>query len=107
DQLGKHIVESQLRRGFTVIRRNSGGDTDFAFGLVPTGEQPFKPFEVKRTAKQTLANERTEVHTGQQDYVGAFEVKDSNQAIYLTATLDGAANVDMLVVPKPVGDTML
>jgi hypothetical protein len=107
DDLGKHIVESQLRRGFTVIRRDAAGDTDFALGLVPTGEQPFKPFEVKSTAKQILANERTEVHTGQQDYVGAFEVKDSNQALYLTVAVDGAQSADVLVVPKPTGDTML
>jgi hypothetical protein len=107
DQLGKHIVESQLRRGFTVIRHDAAGDTDFALGLVPTGEVPFKPFEVKRTAKQILANDRTEVHSGQQDYVGAFEVKDSNQALYVTVAVDGAPNADVLVVPKPIGDTML
>jgi hypothetical protein len=107
DELGQHIVESQLRRGFTVVRRGAAGDTDFALGLVPTGEQPFKPFEVKRSAKQILANERTEVHSGQQDYVGAFEVKDGNQALYLTVALDGVPNADVLVVPKPVGDTML
>jgi hypothetical protein len=106
DDLGKHIVESQLRRGFTVIRQ-AGGDTDFALGLVPTGEAPFKPFEVKQSAKQILADERTEVHSGQQDYVGAFEVKDSNQALYLTIAVDGVPNADVLVVAKPVGDTML
>ncbi len=105
--LGKHIVESELRRGFTVIRRDSSGSMDFALGLVATGEVPFKPFEVKRTNKQVLANERTEVHQGQQDYVGAFEVKDSGQALYLTAALDGAPSADVLVVPKPVGDALL
>jgi hypothetical protein len=107
DDLGRHIVESQLRRGFTVIRHNSSGDSDFALGLVATGEEPFKPFDVKRTGKQILANERTEVHAGQQDYVGAFEVKDSNQALYLTVAVDGVPNADVLVVPKPVGDTLL
>lgn len=107
NDLGKHIVESQLRRGFTVIRRGSSGAMDFALGLVPAGEIPFKPFEVKHTSKQILANERTEVHIGQQDYVGAFEVTDSNQALYLTVALDGAPNADVLVVPKPIGDSLL
>jgi hypothetical protein len=105
--LGKHIVESQLRRGFTVIRKDSSGSTDFALGIVAPGELPFKPFEVKRTEKQILANERTEVHIGQQDYVGAFEVTDSNQALYLTVAVDGAPQADILVVGKPVGDTLL
>ncbi|MEO7036735.1 MAG: hypothetical protein ABI548_22485 [Polyangiaceae bacterium] len=107
NDLGKHIVESQLRRGFTVIRRGSSGAMDFALGLVPAGELPFKPFEVKHTNKAIVANERTEVHAGQQDYVGAFEVTDSGQALYLTVALDGVPNADVLVVPKPVGDTML
>jgi hypothetical protein len=107
NDLGKHIVESQLRRGFTVIRHDSNGDAEFALGLVPTGEQPFKPFQVKRTAKRILADDRTEVHKGQQDYVGAFEVTDSNQALYLTVAVDGAPNADVLVVPKPIGDAML
>ena len=105
--LGKHIVESQLRRGFTVIRKDSSGSTDFALGIVPPGEKPFKPFEVKRTEKQILANERTEVHRGQQDFVGAFEVTDSKQALYLTVAVDGAPNADILLVTKPVGDTLL
>src|SRR4051812_31442997 len=107
NQLGKHIVESQLRRGFTVIRKDSSGSTDFALGIVAPGDQPFKPFEVKRTEKRILANDRTEVHTGQQDYVGAFEVTDSNQALYLTVAVDGAPNADVLVVQKSVGDTLL
>ncbi|HYQ47067.1 MAG TPA: hypothetical protein VER11_34090 [Polyangiaceae bacterium] len=107
NQLGKHIVESQLRRGFTVIRKDSSGGTDFALGIVPPGEAPFKPFEVKRTEKQILANDRTEVHIGQQDYVGPFEITDSNQALYFTVAVDGAANADLLVVDKPTGDKLL
>jgi hypothetical protein len=107
DLLGQHIVESQLRRGFTVIRRDSAGDSVFALGLVATSEQPFEPFQVKRSVKQVLANERTEVHRGQQDYVGAFEVSASNQALYLTVALDGVPNADVLVVSKATGDTLL
>jgi len=107
NELGKHIVLSQLRRGFTVIRRDSSGSTDFALGIVPLGETPLKPFEVKRTEKRILANERTEVHLGQQDYVGPFEVTDANQALFLTVAVDGAPNADILLVAKPAGDTLL
>ncbi len=107
NELGKHIVESQLRRGFTVIRKDSSGSTDFALGIVPAGEEPFKPFQVKRTEKQILANDRTEVHIGQQDYVGAFEVSDANQALYLTVAVDGAPNADILLLTKADGDTLL
>jgi len=107
NELGKHIVLSQLRRGFTVIRKDSSGSTDFALGIVPPGDLPFKPFDVQRTDKQLLANDRTEVHVGQQDYVGAFEVSDSNQALYLTVAVDGTPNADLVLVAKPVGDALL
>jgi hypothetical protein len=107
NDLGKHIVDSQLRRGFTVIRYGTDGETDFALGVVPTGETPFKPFDVRRTDKRALANQRTEVHVGQQDYIGPFEVNDAKQALYLTLSLDGAPNADVFVIPKPTGDTML
>ncbi|MEZ4225263.1 MAG: hypothetical protein R3B13_30205 [Polyangiaceae bacterium] len=106
DQLGRQIVEAQLRRGFTVIRYNSDGETDFATGYVPKGAKPFKPFYIK-SERVTLANDRTEVHTGQQDFIGGFEVEDDDQAFYLTMTLDGAPGVDVFLVPKFMGDQMI
>ncbi len=106
DQLGRQIVEAQLRRGFTVIRYDSDGSTDFATGYVPKGRKPFKPFFIK-SERITLANDRTEVHTGQQDFIGGFEVEDDDQAFYLTMTVDGAPGVDIFLVPKNLGDQMI
>lgn len=107
DRLGRQIVQSQLQRGFTVIRENEKGETDFGLGIIPKGQKPFKPFSIKNADKVTLANDRTEVHGGQQDYVGGFEVPDSGKALYITMTLDGAPAVDVFVVPKGVGDAMI
>jgi hypothetical protein len=107
DQLGKQIVESQLRRGFTVIRYDSDGETDFGVGIVPTGQKPFKPFTIQSSEHLELANDRTEVHTNQQDFIGGFEVTDDDQALYLTYLLDGAPGVDVFVVPKGLGDQMI
>ncbi|MBX3127766.1 MAG: hypothetical protein KF718_13665 [Polyangiaceae bacterium] len=106
DQVGRQIVESQLRRGFTVIRYNSDGETDFAIGYVPKGQKPFKPFYIK-SERLTLANDRTEVQSGQQDFIGGFEVEDSGKAFYLTMSADGAPAVDVFVVPKFLGDQMI
>ncbi|HMR75390.1 MAG TPA: hypothetical protein PKD61_09760 [Polyangiaceae bacterium] len=106
DQLGRQIVEAQLRRGFTVIRYNSDGETDFSTGYVPKGQKPFKPFFIK-SERVTLANDRTEVHTGQQDFIGGFEVPEDGQAFYLTMTADGAPGVDIFLVPKNLGDQMI
>jgi hypothetical protein len=106
DQIGRQIVDGQLKRGFTVIRYSDKGEVDFGIGIIPKGQRPFKPFQIK-SEKVTLANDRTEVHTGQQDYVGGFEVTDDDQALYLTMTADGAPGVDVFVVPKFMGDQMI
>lgn len=106
DQIGRQIVDGQLRRGFTVIRYSDKGETDFGLGYVPKGQKPFKPFQIQ-SEKLTLANDRTEVHTNQQDFVGGFEVTDDDQALYLTMTLDGTPAADVFVVPKFLGDQMI
>lgn len=105
--LGKNILESQLKRGFTVVRYSKRGETDFSMGLIAVGQRPFRPFNVVSSDKPTLENDRTEVHQDQQDFIGGFSVPDSDQALQLTMTLDGAAAVDVLVVAKPSGDLVL
>jgi hypothetical protein len=107
DQVGQNIVQSQLRRGFTVVRKDDTGETDFSMGVVPPGQSPFHPFQIMQSERQTLDNDRTEVHAGQQDYIGGFTVADDDSALYLTMTVDGASEVDVLLLPKAVADTLL
>jgi hypothetical protein len=107
DQLGKNLVQGQLQRGFTVIRYSASGETDFGLGYVQKGKKPFKPFTVQHSEKLTLANDRTEVHTGQQDFIGGFDVSDDDQALYLTLSADGAPAVDVLLLNKGTGDLMI
>jgi len=107
DQIGRNIVDGQLRRGFTVIRYDDTGETEFALGYIQKGHQPFKPFKVKSEDKVTLANDRTEVHSGQMDFIGGFEVKDDDEALYLNLSVDGAPAVDTFLIPKSIGDAMI
>lgn len=107
DQVGKDLIKSQLGRGFTVIRMSERGETDFGMGYIAVGGRPFRPFQVVRSDKRTLDNDRTEVHSGQQDYIGGFLVGDTDQALYLTMTLDGAPAVDVLLLTKATGDSAL
>jgi len=107
DEFGKRVVDGQLKRGFTVIRWSEKGETEFGMGIVPKGARPFRPFDVQTEDKIVLANDRTEVHAGQQDFVGAFKVEEEDQALYLTLSIDGAPSVDALVVPKPIGDQLI
>jgi hypothetical protein len=106
DEIGRHVLDSQLKRGFTVIRYGSDGRTDFGLGFIPKGEKPHKPFEIT-TEKRILLNERTEVHLQTQDYIGPLSVDDDDSALHLTLELDGADSVDYQVVPKALGDAML
>jgi hypothetical protein len=103
EALGKRIVDGQLRRGFTVIRHDQRGEIEFGMGMIPLGERPYRPYEVKTEDKRIVANDRTEVHTGQQDYLGAFSVEEDDQALYLTLTLDGSPSVDVLLVGEAQG----
>lgn len=98
DALGRDIISSQLRRGFTVIRHSSRGDTELGFGLVPAGQRPFRPFQVSGSDKLTLDNDRTEVHVGQQDVVSGLHVPGSGGRLTLHLNLDGARAVDLLVL---------
>lgn len=106
DELGRHVLDSQLKRGFTVIRYGSDGHTDFGLGFVPKGQKPYKPFEIT-TDKRILSNERTEVHLQSQDFIGPFEVKGSSSALFVTLEVDGADNIDYQVVPEALGAAML
>jgi hypothetical protein len=106
DEIGKHVLDSQLKRGFTVIRYGSDGRTEFGLGFIPKGQKPYKPFEVQ-TTKRVLVNERTEVHLQGQDFIGPLSITDDDSALFLTLELDGADNVDYQVVPKALGDAML
>ncbi len=106
DEIGRHVLDSQLKRGFTVIRYGSDGRTDFGPGFIPKGQTPYKPFEIT-TEKRVLSNERTEVHVQGQDYIGPISVADDDTSLFVTLELDGADNVDYQIVPKATGDAML
>lgn len=106
DRMGRQILSAQLERGFTVIRRSSHGETDYGLGVIPVGTTPFVPFQIT-SAKQTLANDRTELHVGQQDFVGGFEVTGNGQALTITAAIDGAPAVDLQIISAGSGQQML
>jgi hypothetical protein len=104
--LGKDIITRQLERGFTVIRHSERGETEFSPGLIPPGRRPFKPYEVRNSDKVTLDNDRTEVHVGQQDFIGGIFVPDGDRRLFFNVSLDGAPFVDVLVVAEIDGQTL-
>jgi hypothetical protein len=106
EAVGKDILTRQLQRGFTVIRESERGEVEFSPGLIATGQRPFKPFRVVHSDKLTLDNDRTEIHVGQQDFIGGVYVPGDGQRLSLHLSLDGAPAVDVFVVPEHEGQAL-
>lgn len=101
--IGSQVVGGFMAKGFTVVETGDG--KEFSLGILPPGRRPFKPIQVDGDEEFTFANETTEIRSGQQDWLGPFEVVDTDQLIQLQGTLQGqTSGVDLIVVTKQVGD---
>ncbi len=103
-QLGPQLLKTELSRGFTVIRE-SNGSASFAAGVVEKGQRPPAPYQKSDSGRLMLANDRSDVHQGQRDFAGPFEVTGDGKALYLTVSVDGAPAADVLLVPVSIGNT--
>ncbi len=99
EELGKAIIDAQLGRGFTAIRHDADGHTEFALGLVEPGDTPFLPYQVLSSPLATKANGRTELLFGQQDFIGKIRV-ESNETLALTLRVEGAKGVDFALLSQ-------
>ncbi len=106
ERIGRYILQAQLNRGFTVIRLNDTGQTEFGVGLLALGEHPYQPFKVV-SDDPVLVNERTEVHRGQQDFIGAFKVEGNGKALRLALTVDGAPAINVAVISATSGQLLI
>jgi hypothetical protein len=98
---GNQIVKSQLASGFTVLHGDAGDD--FTLGILRPPGKPKHPFEAGDGDKYSFANETAEIHAGQLDFIGPFEVADSDQALFFRIRLSGNP-IDAVVVPRGTGD---
>lgn len=98
NSLGTQIMEGQLARGFTVIRKPRG-DVELGMGVVPFGGHPPAPFQNVGNDRLVLANERVELHSDQRDYVGPFEVP-SGADLVVQVVVEGAPAIDILLLPR-------
>ncbi len=105
DSVGTQIMAAQLARGFTVIRDASGG-VDFGLGVVPPGARPAEAYTGLDHSRPILANERVDLHQNQRDFAGPFEVP-AGKELGLLISETGAPAVDVLLVPRAVGDAWL
>lgn len=98
---GSQILASHLAAGFTVIRTDNGDE--FSLGhLEPPARAP-KPFGLSGDDRILYASETTQLHPGQIDTLGPFEVTEKGQALYLRFQVEGPA-LEGFVWPKSVID---
>jgi hypothetical protein len=106
DNFGRQMVSGQLALGFTVIQ-DTTGSTDFSVGHLPLTQRPFHPYSMRGSSQLTYEDLRTEVHSNERDFIGPITVEGSGRAITMKMHLEGAAAVDVFVVPKSEGDASL
>jgi hypothetical protein len=105
NSFGAQIMAGELAKGFTVIRA-ANGSVEFGMGVVALGQHPTAPFKNLDRGRPVLANERSEIHQNQRDFVGPLEVPSGSRLI-LRIGVDGAPAVDALLVPRAVGEAWL
>lgn len=99
DSFGKDIVGKKLSQGFTVIAYDGKETTsDFSLGILPLGQQPMRPFQVRGSDRITVENERVEIHQNQRDFIGPIVVEQTGRAIFLQARLDGVQVLDVVLL---------
>lgn len=98
---GNQVVAAELTRGFTVVNTDKGND--FALGILTPPQLPAHPFDTSASERFTFINETVEVHQGERDYLGPFEVPEAGKSLFLNFSNQGPA-LDIMVVPRYVGD---
>lgn len=108
DNFGRQLVGKKLQEGFTVVSYDAKEtDVDFALGIVPVGQPLPHPYQAHGGDRATYESERIEVHQNQRDFVGPIPVDGAGRAIFVTARVDGAPAVDVLLMRKEEGDASL
>ena len=100
---GNQIVAGELTRGFTVLQNWDTDSKSFGMGIIQPPNKPHTPYDVSGDEVYTFSNETIEVQWQQRDYLGPFEVVDSDQQLQMRMFLQGPA-VEALVVSQQVGD---
>ena len=98
---GSQILASHLAAGFTVIRTDNGDE--FSLGHLEPPARPPRPFGLSGDDRILYASETTQLHPGQIDTLGPFEVTEKSQALYFRFQVEGPA-LEGFVWPKSVID---
>ncbi|MBK6517794.1 MAG: hypothetical protein IPM79_08735 [Polyangiaceae bacterium] len=98
-RVGDGLLAQMLGEGFTVVRE-ADGDTSFTIGTTQPGDPPIVGFARDDERYDVYANERSEIHVNQRDYLGPINVPPGSDALFLTLAVEGAPQVDVQVYPR-------
>jgi len=104
DAFGSSLMSNQLARGFTIIRATNGS-VEMGLGVIPPGAHPTPGISTLDRDKPVLANDRSELHTNQRDFV-PLDVP-AGARLTLLVGVAGVPAVDVLLVPRAPGDAWL
>jgi hypothetical protein len=99
---GSQIMSSQLTNGFTVVRTEESDE--FATGILQPPQRPPKPFGTAGIRRVVFANESTEIHGGEVDFLGPFQITASDQMLLLRMRVESGPGVEGFVVTRSTGD---
>ena len=100
---GNQIMAGEVTRGFTVLQNWDTDSKTFGMGIIQPPAKPHTPYNVSDEEVFTFGNESIQVQWQQRDFLGPYEVVDSDQQIQLRMFLQGPA-VEAIVVQRQVGD---
>lgn len=99
--LGRGIVESELSKGFTVVRLEDGDD--FTLGILTPPARPTRAFR-GGADRAVLGSDVVALPPSVRDYLGPYEVTATNAALYMHMRVTGAP-LDFVVVDRLNGET--
>lgn len=98
--IGRGVVESELARGFTVVRRDDGDN--FTLGILQPPATPTRHFQTGED-HELLATDLTEVRAGAREFLGPFTIESSGAALFFKAKVEGAP-LEFTIVDRQMGD---
>jgi hypothetical protein len=103
NMFGNQIAAGTLTQGFTVLENWDTESKSFALGVIQPPLKPRTPYDVSEDENHTFANETIEVPYNGRDFLGPFEVVDTDQRLLMKMHNQGP-RVEVMVVDKNVGD---
>lgn len=103
NMFGNQIAAGELTRGFTVLQNWDTDSRTFALGIIRPPQKPHTPYDTSQDEKHTFLNETVDVAWNQRDFLGPFEVVDSDQVLELRIFNRGA-QAEALLIERSGGD---